>query len=152
MQEKLVQFMRNKVWHLVPRPKDRTVIGTKWVFKNNMDEQGTVVCNKARLVIKGYNQIEGIDYGDTFSPVPRLEAITLLITFAAHKKFKLYQMNVKTAFLNGNLEEEVFVEKTPGFIDAFHPDHVYKLDKVMYGVKQAPRAWYERLSQFLLSK
>ena len=117
-----------------------------------MDEQETVMCNKTRLVVKGYSQIEGIDYGETFAPVVRLEEIRLLIALATHKGFKLYQMDVKTAFLNGNLEEEVFIEQTLGFVDAFQLDHVYMLDKALYGLKQALRAWYERLNQFLLSK
>ena len=108
--------------------------------------------NKARLVVKVYNQQEGIDYDETFAPVARLEAIRLLIAYAAHKGIKLYQIDLKTAFLNGYLKEEVYVEQTPGFEDPSIPDHVYKLDKALYGLKQAPRAWYERLSQFLLKK
>ena len=110
------------------------------------------MCNKARLVVKGYNQAEGIDYDETFVPIARLEAIRLLIAYTTHKGFKLYQMDVKTAFLNGYLKEEVYVEQTPGFEDASQPDHVYKLDKALYGLKQAPRAWYDRLSQFLIKK
>ena len=97
--------------------------------------------NKARLVVKGYNQAEGIDYDETFAPVARLEAIRLLIAYAAHKGFKLYQMDVKTAFLNGYLKEEVYVEQNPGFEDASPPHHVYKLDKALYGLKQAPMVW-----------
>ena len=90
--------------------------------------------------MKGYSQIEGIDYGETFAPMSRLEATKLLIAYVAHKGFKLFQMNVKTTFLNGYLEKEVFMEQTPGFIDPFQPGHVFKLDKVMYGLKQAPIA------------
>ena len=104
------------------------------------------------LVVKGYSQIEGINYGEMFSPIARLEVIRLLISYAVHKSFKLFQMDVKTAFLNGYLNEEVFMEKSPGFIYPFQLDHVFKLDKALYGLKQAPRAWYETLSQFLLSK
>ena len=151
MQEELHQFERNKVWRLVPRPKDRSVIGTKWVFRNKLDDKGQVTRNKARLVVKGYNQQEGIDYDETFAPVARLEAIRLLIAYSAHHGFKLQQMDVKTAFLNGILKEEVYVEQTPGFEDPSNPDHVFILDKALYGLKQAPRAWYDRLSQFLLS-
>ncbi|CAM8948363.1 unnamed protein product [Rhodiola kirilowii] len=151
MQEELHQFERNKVWRLVPRPKDKNVIGTKWVFRNKMDGKGVVVRNKARLVVKGYNQQEGIDYDETFAPVARLEAIRLLIAYSTYHGFTLQQMDVKTAFLNGVLKEEVYVSQTPGFEDHTHPDHVHILDKALYGLKQAPRAWYERLSQFLLS-
>ena len=146
MQDELNQFEKNKVWHLGPRPSDRSIIGTRWVFRNKLDEYGTLVRNKARLVVKGYNQQEGIDYNETFAPVARLEAIRLLIAYAAHKKIKLFQMDVKTAFLNGYLQEEVFVEQTPGFEDFKQPNHVYKLEKALYGLKQALRAWYDRLS------
>ncbi|CAM8935607.1 unnamed protein product [Rhodiola kirilowii] len=116
-----------------------------------MDDKGVVVRNKARMVVKGYNQQEGIDYDETFAPVARLEAIRLLIAYSTYHGFILQQMDVKTAFLNGVLKEEVYVSQTPGFEDHTHPDHVHILDKVLYGLKQAPRAWYERLSQFLLS-
>ena len=115
MQEELGQFERNKVWHLEPRPTDRTTIGTRWVFRNKLDDLGVIVKNKARLVVQGYNQQEVIDYEETFAPVARLEAIRLLIAFPAHKGFKLFQMDVKTAFLNRCLKEEVFVEQPPGF-------------------------------------
>ena len=98
MQEELHQFERNKVWHLVPRPKDRTIIRTKWVFRNKLDEQEIVTRNKARLVVQGYNQEEGIDYEETFAPVVRIEGFRILIAFAAHMEFKLCQMNVKSAF------------------------------------------------------
>ena len=150
MQEELNEFERNKVWQLVPRPRNRSVVGTKWVFRNKTDADGIVIRNKARLVAKGYSQQEGIDYDDTFAPVVRLEAIRMFLAYAAHKKFKVFQMDVKSAFLNGELEEEVFVEQPPGFIDPRFPNHVYRLDKALYGLKQAPRAWYETLAQFLL--
>ena len=150
MQEELNEFERNKVWKLVPRPKNRSVVGTKWVFRNKTDSDGIITRNKARLVAKGYSQQEGIDYDETFAPVARLEAIRIFLAFAAHKKFKVYQMDVKSAFLNGELEEEVYVEQPPGFVDPRYPNHVYILDKALYGLKQAPRAWYETLTQFLL--
>ena len=105
------------------------------MFRNKLDEYGTIVRNKARLVVKGYNQQEGIDYNETFAPVARLEAIRLLIAYAAHKRIKLFQMDVKTSFLNGYLQEEVFVEQTPWFEDFKQPKHVYKLDKALYGLK-----------------
>jgi len=140
MQEELLQFERNKVWRLVPCPKDRHIIGTRWVFRNKLDGSRTVVRNKARLVAQGYNQQEGIDYDETFAPVARLEAIRLLVAYAAHKGIKLFQMDVKTAFLNGVLEEEVYVKQRPGFEDVDHLEYVYYLDKALYGLKQAPRA------------
>ena len=112
MQDELMQFERNKVWHLIPRPNDKTIKGTWWVFRNKRDEERNVIRNKARLVVKGYNRMEGIDYDKTFALVARLEPIRLLIAYAAHKGFKLYQMNIKTAFLNGYFNKVVFVEQT----------------------------------------
>ncbi|KAK0573378.1 hypothetical protein LWI29_007216 [Acer saccharum] len=150
MQEELSQFERNEVWTLVPRPKTTNVIGTKWIFRNKSDEDGNIVRNKARLVAQGYSQIEGIDFEETFAPVARLESIRLLLSISCVHKFKLHQMDVKSAFLNGFLQEEVFVEQPKGFVDAHHPNHVYRLKKALYGLKQAPRAWYERLTQFLV--
>ncbi|PNY11358.1 gag-pol polyprotein, partial [Trifolium pratense] len=150
MQEELGQFKRNEVWDLVPRPEDANVIGTKWVFKNKSDEKGTVTRNKARLVAQGYAQIEGVDFDETFAPVARLESIRLLLGVACILKFKLFQMDVKSAFLNGYLNEEVYVEQPKGFVDPNLPDHVYRLKKALYGLKQAPRAWYERLTEFLV--
>ena len=150
MQEKLNQFERQKVWKLVPRPKNKSIIGTKWVFRNKLDGDGIITRNKARLVAKGYSQEEGIDYDETYAPVARLEAIRIFLAFAAHSNFKVYQMDVKSSFLNGELEEEVYVEQPPGFEDSEFSDFVYILFKALYGLKQAPRTWYDTLSEFLL--
>ncbi|KAI3677816.1 hypothetical protein L6452_37086 [Arctium lappa] len=109
MQEELNQFDALKVWRLVPRPKGKSIIGTKWIFKNKKDKDGIVIRNKARLVAKGYRQEEGIDYDETFAPVARLEAIRVFLVFAAYRNFTVYQMDVKTAFLNGKLKEEVYM-------------------------------------------
>ncbi|KAJ9566512.1 hypothetical protein OSB04_002478 [Centaurea solstitialis] len=135
MQEELAEFIRNNVWLLVPRPRKRTIIGSKWIFRNKLDEIGTIIRNKARLVAQGYRQEEGIDYDETFAPVARLEAIRLFLAFAAHMNFKVYQMDIKNAFLNGKLNEEVYVAQPPGFVDPKFPDHVYKLNKALYGLK-----------------
>ena len=151
MQDELNNFKRNEVWELVERPKDHNIIGTKWVFKNKQDQNGLVVRNKARLVAQGYTQIEGLDFGETYAPVAILEAIRILLAYACAHNIKLYQMDVKSAFLNGYINELVFVEQPPGFEDHKHPNHVFKLKKALYGLKQAPRAWYERLRDFLLS-
>jgi hypothetical protein len=151
MQEELNNFTRNEVWSLIERPK-QNVIGTKWVFRNKQDEHGVVTRNKARLVAQGFTQIEGLDFGETYAPVARLESIRILLAYAAHHDFKLYQMDVKSAFLNGPLSELVYVEQPPGFEDPKYPDHVYKLDKALYGLKQAPRAWYDCLRDFLLKQ
>ena len=150
MQEELNQFERQKVWKLVPRPKNKTVIGTKWVFRNKLDGDYIVTRNKARLVAKGYSQEEGIDYDQTYAPMARLEAIRMFLAFAAHSNFKVYQIDVKSAFLNGELEEEVYVEQPLGFEDSKFSDFVYLLFKALYGRKQAPQTWYDTLSEFLL--
>jgi hypothetical protein len=135
----------------VEKPKDcRNVIGTKWVFKNKQDANGIVVRNKARLVAQGYSQVEGIDYGGTYAPVARLESIRILLAYPSHHNFKLQQMDVKSAFLNGPLHELVYVKQPPGFEDPHFPNHVYKLDKALYGLKQTPRAWYEHLKELLV--
>uniref|UniRef100_A0A151UGR9 Copia protein n=1 Tax=Cajanus cajan TaxID=3821 RepID=A0A151UGR9_CAJCA len=132
-QEELNQFERNEVWDLVSLPSDYPIIGTKWVFRNKLDESGIIIRNKARLVAKGYNQEEGIDYDETFAPVARIKAIRLLLSYASIMNFKLYQMDVKSAFLNGFIQEKVYVEQPPGFIDFRYPNHVYKLKKALYG-------------------
>ena len=150
MQEELNQFERLKVWKLVPRPKNKSIIGTKWVFRNKLDGDGIVTRNKTRLVAKGYSQEEGIDYDEIYAPVARLEAIRMFLEFTAHSNFKVYQMDVKSAFLNGELEEEVYVEQPLEFEDSKFYDFVYFLFKALCGLKQAPRTWYDTLSEFLL--
>ncbi|GKC69210.1 retrovirus-related pol polyprotein from transposon TNT 1-94 [Tanacetum coccineum] len=136
MQEELHQFDRLDVCELVDRPHCKNVINMKWLWKNKRDEENTVIYNKTRLVAKGYSQQEGIDFEESFT----------------HKSFTVYQMDVKTTFLNGPLKEEVYVNQLDGFIDPHHPDKVYHLKKALYGLKQAPRAWYDELSNFLVSK
>jgi hypothetical protein len=126
------------------------VIGTKWVFKNKQGKDGEVVRNKSRLVAQGYSQVEGLDFGETFSPIAYLEAIRILLAFAASKGFKLYQMDMKSAFLNGVIQEEVYVKHPLGFESLKYPDRVYKLSKALYRLKQVPRAWYARIKMFLL--
>nr|GEV48901.1 retrovirus-related Pol polyprotein from transposon TNT 1-94 [Tanacetum cinerariifolium] len=150
MQEELNQFIANDVWKLFPQLRNMKIIGTKWVFRNKLDENGVVSRNKARLVAQGYNQQEGIDYDKTYAPVARLESIRILLAYACVLDFKLFQMDVKSAFLNGFINEDVYVAQPPGFIDFEKPDHVYKLNKALYGLKQAPKAWYDRLKSFLI--
>nr|KAJ0214633.1 hypothetical protein LSAT_V11C400162490 [Lactuca sativa] len=150
MQEELNEFKRHNVWTVVPRPSGKSITGTRWVYRNKVDKDGIITRNKARLVAQGFTQIESIDYGETFAPVARIEAIRLFLAYASYMNFIVYQMDVKTAFLHGVLEEEVFLNQPPGFVDKDHPDYVYRLDKVVYGLKQAPRAWYETLTSYLL--
>ncbi|GJZ16504.1 putative ribonuclease H-like domain-containing protein, partial [Tanacetum coccineum] len=125
-------------------------IGTKWVYRNKKDERGVVVRNKARLVAQGHRQEEGIDYDEVFAPVARLEAIRIFLAFASYMGFIVYQMDVKSAFLYGKIDEEVYVSQPPGFLDPKYPEKVYKVVKALYGLHQAPRAWYATLSTFLL--
>ncbi|GJZ17288.1 putative ribonuclease H-like domain-containing protein [Tanacetum coccineum] len=150
MQDELLQFSLQKVWRLVDLPKGKHAIGTKWVYRNKKDERGIVVRNKARLVAQGYTQEEGIDYDEVFAPVARIEAIRLFLAYASFMGFIVYQMDVKSAFLYGTIEEEVYVCQPPGFEDPQFPDKVYKVEKALYGLHQAPRAWYETLSTYLL--
>ncbi|GJW53359.1 retrovirus-related pol polyprotein from transposon TNT 1-94 [Tanacetum coccineum] len=152
MQEELNEFERLGVWELVPRPDKVMVITLKWIYKVKLDELGGILKNKARLVARGYRQEEGIDFEESFASVARLEAIRIFLAFAAHMNMVVYQMDVKTAFLNGNLREEVYVSQPDGFVDPDNPNHVYKLKKALYGLKQAPRAWYDMLSSFLISQ
>ena len=149
MKEEIEKIEKNKTWTLVLRPTDKNVIGTKWVFRNKLDENGEITRNKARLVCKGYAQ-EGLDYGETFSLVARMEGVGTFLAYVAYKEFKVYQMDVKSTFLNGILEEEVYIEQPEGFIDENNKDKVCKLHKTLYGLKKAPRAWYERLHMYLV--
>nr|GFA96789.1 retrovirus-related Pol polyprotein from transposon TNT 1-94 [Tanacetum cinerariifolium] len=122
------------------------------IYKVKLNELGGILKNKARLVACGYHQEEGIDFEESFALVARLEAIRIFLTYATHKNIVVSQMDVKTAFLNGNLREEVYVSQPDGFVDPDNPNHMYKLKKALYGLKQAPRAWYDMLSSFLLSQ
>ncbi|GJV64257.1 putative ribonuclease H-like domain-containing protein [Tanacetum coccineum] len=150
MQEELLQFKLQQVWILVDLPIGKRAIGTKWVFRNKKDERGIVIRNKARLVAQGHRQKEGIYYKEVFAPVARIEAIRLFLAYASFMGFLVYQMDVKSAFLYGTIEEEVYVTQPPGFKDPDHPDKVYKVVKALYGLHQAPRAWYETLANYLL--
>ena len=139
MHDELLQFQRNDVWTLVPRPKGEHIIVTKWIFRNKTDDEGNVIRNKARLVAQGsYKWKEQI-------------MMRILLALACHLRFKLYQMDVKSALLNGLLKEDVYVAQPKGFIDPHSLDHVMYLKKALYGLKQAPRAWYNRLTQYLVS-
>ncbi|GKB78161.1 putative ribonuclease H-like domain-containing protein [Tanacetum coccineum] len=150
MQEEMQQFKFQNVWVLVDLPEGKYAIGTKWILKNKRDARGIVVRNKARLVAQGHRQEEGIDYDEVFAPVARIEAIRLFLAFASYMGFMVYQMDVKSAFLYGRIDEEVYVTQPKGFMDPQHPKKVYKVVKALYGLHQAPRAWYATLSTFLL--
>ncbi|GJR55078.1 retrovirus-related pol polyprotein from transposon TNT 1-94 [Tanacetum coccineum] len=152
MQEELNEFERLEVWELVPHPDKVIVITLKWIYKVKLDELGGILKNKGRLVARGYRQEEGIDFEEDFSPVARLDVIQIFLAYAAHINMIIYQTNVKMAFLNGILREEVYVSQPNGFVDQDNPYHVYKLKKALYGLKQAPHAWFDLLLKFLLTQ
>ncbi|GKA04620.1 retrovirus-related pol polyprotein from transposon TNT 1-94 [Tanacetum coccineum] len=135
MQDEIHEFDRLDVWELVPPPDCAMIIALKWIYKVKLDEYGDVLKNKARLVAKGYRQEEGLDFEESFAPVARLEAIRIFLANAASKNMTVYQMDVKTAFLNGELKEEVYVSQPEGFVDPDRPHHVYRLKKALYGLK-----------------
>ncbi|GJW50864.1 putative ribonuclease H-like domain-containing protein, partial [Tanacetum coccineum] len=146
----LSQVEPKKVWTLMDLPHGKRAIGTKWIYRNKKDKRGIVIRNKARLVAQGYTQEEGIDYDKFFAPVAKIEEIRLFLAYASFKDFVVYQMDVKSAFLYGKIEEEVYVYQPPGFKDPEFPNKVYKVENALYGLHQAPRAWYETLSTYLL--
>ncbi|GJX70965.1 putative ribonuclease H-like domain-containing protein [Tanacetum coccineum] len=154
MQEELLQFKLQQVWTLVDLPHGKRAIGTKWVYRNKKDERGIVIRNKAKLVAQGYTQEEGIDYDEVFAPVARIKAIRLFLAYASFKDFVVYQMDAKSAFMYGKIEEEVYVCQLPRFEDPEFPDRVYKVEKALYGLHQAPRAWKSTIRgcQFLGSR
>nr|GFB32196.1 putative ribonuclease H-like domain-containing protein [Tanacetum cinerariifolium] len=152
MQEELLQFKMQKVWILVDLPYEKRAIGTKWVYRNKKDERGIVIRNKARLVAQGHTQEKGIDYKEVFAPVARIEAIRLFLAYASFIGFPVYQMDVKSAFLYGTIEEEVYVCQPPGFEDPEHHDKVYKVVKELYGLHQAPRACQDKYVAEILRK
>ncbi|GKE68599.1 retrovirus-related pol polyprotein from transposon TNT 1-94, partial [Tanacetum coccineum] len=152
MQDEIHEFDRLDVWELVPRPYCAMIIALKWIYKVKLDEYGDVLKNKARLVAKGFRQEEGLDFEESFAPVARLEAIRIFLANAASKNITVYQIDVKTIFVNGELKEVFYVSQPEGFVDTNRPHYVYRLKKALYGLKQAPRAWYDTLLKFLLAQ
>ena len=152
MQAEMKMIEGNKTWELVEKPENKNAIGVKWIFRTKYNVDGTVNKYKARLVVKGYVQQPGIDYGDTFAPVARMDTIRLLLAISANKGWKVFHMDVKSAFLNGILHEEVYVEQPEGFIVPGEEDKVYRLHKALYGLKQAPRAWYSRVDTYFVQQ
>nr|GEV13777.1 putative ribonuclease H-like domain-containing protein [Tanacetum cinerariifolium] len=150
IKEYVERFKRLDVCVLVLAPDNITPLTLKWLFKNKHDEEQMVLQNKPRLVVRGYRQEKGIDFEESFTRVARMEAIRIFLAYAAHKSFTAFQMDVKIAFLHGSLKEDVYVCQPEGFIDADYPIHVFKLKKALYGLMQAPHAWYDELSMFLL--
>ncbi|GKE70281.1 retrovirus-related pol polyprotein from transposon TNT 1-94 [Tanacetum coccineum] len=150
MQEEIHEFERLQVWELVSYPYKVMLIKLKWIYKVNTDKFGRVIKNKARLVAQGFRQEEGIEFEESLASVVRIESIRIFVANATNKNMTIYQMSVKTAFLNGELKEKVYVSQPEGFVNHDNLSHVYKLKKALYGLKQAPRAWYGILSSFLI--
>jgi hypothetical protein len=151
MTEEYQSIIKNDVWEIVPRPKSEDVVSSKWLFKIKHAADGSIEKYKARFVARGFSQKEGINYEETFAPVARYTSIKTIIALAAKMKWKLHQMDVKTAFLNGVIEEEMYIEKPQGFEVEDRKSHVCQLKKALYGLKQAPRAWYGHIDSFLMS-
>nr|GEX51821.1 retrovirus-related Pol polyprotein from transposon TNT 1-94 [Tanacetum cinerariifolium] len=149
--KKYMNLKGYKFRNLVPCPDKVMSIKLKWIYKVKMDKFAEVLKNKARPVAQGFRQ-ECIDFKESFAMVPRLEAIRIFVANFAHKNMTIFPMDVKTEFLNGKLKEEVYVSQSEGFVDQDNPLHLYKLKKALYDLKQAPRAWYDMLSSFLISQ
>ena len=146
----LNSLKKNKTWKLTPLPSNRTPISSKWVFKIKTNADGTIDKYKARLVARGFSQVQGIDYTETFSPVVKLNSIKVLLALATQYNFEIHQLDVKTTFLNGNLDEEIYMSLPDGLPTPSNPQLVCKLAKSLYGLKQSSRAWYQRLDSYLL--
>lgn len=149
MQEEYRSIIKNNVWEVVPKPADKSVVSSKWIYKLKHAADGRIEKYKARFVARGFSQKEGIDYDETFAPVARYTFIRTIFSLVSIFGWKMYQMDVKTAFLNGNIEQEVFVEQPEGFVLHSKETHVCRLRKTLYGLKQASRGWYERIDGFL---
>lgn len=152
MQDELDSIHRNRTWDIVHLPRDRKPIATKWIYRVKTHADGSVDKLKARLVAKGFQQKPGQDFTETFAPVVKWNTLRSIVALAAHNSWNIYHLDVKTAFLNGEIEEDIFVSLPPGFTDPARPSHAGKLRKALYGLKQAPRAWYQKVDSYLLSR
>jgi hypothetical protein len=151
MDEEMAALDANMTWELVPLPEGKKAIGCKWVYKVKHNSDGSISMYKARLVAKGYAQTHGIDYEETFAPVAKMATMKAVITVAASKGWLLHQMDVKNAFLHGELQEEVYLDQPPGYEDMSHPNYVCRLRKALYGLKQAPRAWHDKIAEHFVT-
>lgn len=145
MKEELNMIEKNETWELVDRPAHKKTIGVKWVYRTKFNSDGSINKHKVRLVVKGYAQIFGVDFSETFAPVARMDTIRMLFALAAQKRWLVHQMDVKSAFFNGVLDEEIYVERPEGFVIQGQENKVYRLKKALYGCRQAPRNWYSRI-------
>ena len=149
MDEEIQALQSNRIWILVPRLANTNIVGSKWVFRTKYLSDGSIERLKARLVVKGYTQVPGLDYTDTFSPVIKATTVRVVLSLVVTNKWPLRQLDVKNVFLNGHLTEHVYMEQPPGYIDSRFPNHVCQLKEALYGLKQAPRAWFQHFSSFL---
>lgn len=152
MDAEIKSIEKNDTWELVDLPKGHKTIGVKWVYKTKLNEKGEVDKHKARLVAKGYKQEYGVDYEEVFAPVARQETIRSVISLAALNSWPIFQLDVKSAFLHGELNEEVYVDQPPGYVKTGEENKVMRLKKALYGLKQAPRAWYNRINAYFLKQ
>ena len=150
MQEEINSIHKNLTWDLTELPKDHRAIVLKWVYKTKLNSDGSVYKRKARLVAKGYFQRQGIDFEETFAPVARMEIVRTFLAVAAQRRWPVYQLDVKSAFPNGELQEIVYVEQPEGFIKEGHEQLVYRLRKALYWLRQAPRAWYSKIDEYFI--
>ncbi|XXG65136.1 hypothetical protein AAC387_Pa05g2916 [Persea americana] len=151
IKSEIESILQNHTWELVDLPQGCKTLGCKWIFKRKMKANGSIEKYKARLVVKGYKQKEGLDYFDTYSPVTRITSIRMLIAIAAIHNFEIHQMDVKTAFLNGELDEEIYMEQPEGFNVPGQTKKVCRLVKSLYGLKQAPKQWHEKFDSLMMS-
>lgn len=148
MDAEIEAIEKNDTWELTDLPAEEKTIGVKWIFKTKLNEKGEVDKYKARLVAKGYTQEYGVDYAEVFAPLASHDTIRLVVSLAAHSSWPVYQLDVKSAFLHGELNEKVFIDQPPGFVKKGNEKKVFRLKKALYGLKQAPRAWYSRIDAY----
>ena len=150
MDDEIQALKKNDTWDLVPRPINHNMVGCRWIFKTKLHANGSIERHKARLVVKGFSQIHGLDFDDTFSPMVRPATIWIILSIAVTSGLPLHQLDVKNVFFHGHLSEEVYMEQPPCYIDPQFPQHVCHLKRALYGLKQVPRAWFQRFNSFFM--
>ena len=150
MDDEIQALKKNDTWDLVPRPINHNMVGCRWIFKTKLHANGSIERHKARLVVKGFSQIHGLDFEDTFSPMVRPATIRIILSIAVTYGWPLHQLDVKNVFLHGYLSEKVYMEQPPGYTDPQFPQHVCHLKRALYGLKQAPHAWFQRFNSFFM--
>jgi hypothetical protein len=149
MNEEYCSLIENEIWDIVPITKGRKLVICKWVYRTKYASNGSVEIHKARLVSKGLSKVEGIEYNETFYPVAKMNSIILVLSLATSHKWEVHQLDVKSSFLHGDLQEEIYMEQSLGYVQNFS-SLVFHLNKYLYGLKQAPRTWYSKVNNFIL--